>query len=283
MDAVVLALCTALAWGFGDFAGALVARRVPALVVTAGMQCAGVLAGLVLVLATREALPDAGAILASVGAGLVSAAALVAFYRAFATGRATVVAPVSATGVAIPVIVGIARGERPGPVVAVGIVCALVGVIVVLATAGSGETAHASVRARTPVLFALIAAAGFGAFLVLSDRAADGGVPWFVLIARLAAAIPLVIIVAIVRPQLPPLRSRLTAGIVLIGLLDGAAWATSGAAFTRGDLAVVAVIVGLYPVITVLLATAYLRERVRPIEAAGVVAALAGVILIAGG
>ena len=39
----------------------------------------------------------------------------------------------------------------------------------------------------------------------------------------------------------------------------------------------------LYPVVTVLLARAVLGERVRPIQDAGIAAALVGVALIAGG
>ena len=41
---------------------------------------------------------------------------LAAFYRALAMGTMSIVAPIAATGVCIPVIVGIADGEHPAPV-----------------------------------------------------------------------------------------------------------------------------------------------------------------------
>jgi drug/metabolite transporter (DMT)-like permease len=69
----------------------------------------------------------------------------------------------------------------------------------------------------------------------------------------------------------------------VVGLLDvGAnglyAWAT-----TKGLLSVVAVLGALYPVSTVLLARVVLEERVRRVQEVGIVAALAGVALIAAG
>ena len=53
--------------------------------------------------------------------------------------------------------------------------------------------------------------------------------------------------------------------------------------FGNGLLSVVAVLGGLYPVVTVVLAQTLLHERLRRAQLAGVVAALAGVAMIAAG
>lgn len=287
MIAVALALSVSLAWGFVDYAAARASRRVAVIALTAGVQAVGVLAGVALVLITGDARPTSATLAAALGAGLVSAASLTIFYKALSVGRASLVAPVSATGVALPVIVGLARGERPSALALAGIVAAAVGVVVVLATAHHGEPPQepggARRSQRLPVALALLASTGLGSFLVLADRASEESVAWFVLVARLAASLPLVAAALVLRSRLPPLRSRLTLAIVAMGLIDGLAWAASGAAFARGDLATVSVLVSLYPVITVLLATWLAHERMRPVEIAGVVAALVGVVLIAGG
>lgn len=282
---VLLGSATSFAWGFADFAGAVASRRIAVLVLTAGQQCVGVLGGVALVLVTRDALPDRGAALAGIAAGVVSAVSLMLFYKAFSTGRASIVAPISATGTAIPVVYGIARGERPGTIVLGGIALAILGVVLVLATAGGGEGHDTALAAspRTSILFALASACGFGTFLILADRGADGGVPWFVLLARATAVIALLVVVAWTRPPVPRLVSTIGGTIVAIGLLDTAAWVTSAAAYTVGPISTVSVLVGLYPVITVLLAAAYMHERIGRLEIVGVALALAGVGMIVSG
>ena len=57
-------------------------------------------------------------------------AGLAAFYRAMALGKISVVAPIAASGVVVPVAFGIAAGERPGVAALGGAVIAIAGVIV---------------------------------------------------------------------------------------------------------------------------------------------------------
>jgi drug/metabolite transporter (DMT)-like permease len=64
---------------------------------------------------------------------------------------------------------------------------------------------------------------------------------------------------------------------------DLLATALYGFANTHGDLSIVSVVGSLYPIATVLLARGILHERVRTVQAAGVVAALTGVAMIAVG
>jgi len=80
------------------------------------------------------------------------------------------------------------------------------------------------------------------------------------------------------RPQLP-------AGgdlglLALAGVLEFAATGLYGLANRHGQLSVVAVAGSLYPVATVLLARAVLRERLVRAQAFGVALALVGVALI---
>ena len=67
------------------------------------------------------------------------------------------------------------------------------------------------------------------------------------------------------------------------GVLDVSATGLYALAQTLGSLSVVSVVGSLYPVTTVLLARSVLGERLRRVQAAGVVLALAGVALIAAG
>src|SRR6185295_12923689 len=61
--------------------------------------------------------------------GVAGVTGLAAFYRALAIGNMGVVAPISACGAVVPVAVGIATGDRPGPLQALGLALALTGVV----------------------------------------------------------------------------------------------------------------------------------------------------------
>ena len=71
--------------------------------------------------------------------------------------------------------------------------------------------------------------------------------------------------------------------LVFVGLADLGANALFVAASTQGLVSVAAVLGSLYPVVTILLARAFLAERLRQIQNVGVVLALAGVVAIATG
>jgi drug/metabolite transporter (DMT)-like permease len=136
--------------------------------------------------------------------------------------------------------------------------------------------------ARRSLLFALVAALGFGSFFVGMDAAADADIFWALLAARLASFTMLCFAAASVRPELP--REPLTLGALAgIGALDLGANGLYAAATTEGLLSLVAVLSSLYPVVTILLARGFLAERVRPVQEVGIVTALAGVALIAAG
>ena len=79
----------------------------------------------------------------------------------------------------------------------------------------------------------------------------------------------------------PGLRTALA--LAGIGLLDLGANALYNHASTIGELSSVSVASSLYPVVTVMLAALLLGERVQGIQRAGVVVALAGVLMIAAG
>ena len=74
--------------------------------------------------------------------------------------------------------------------------------------------------------------------------------------------------------------ARLAEPSAVIGLLDTGANTAFAIATTSGLLSLVAVLGGLFPVVTVALAYFILHERLRPIQRAGVLLALAGIPLI---
>src|SRR3954469_23707109 len=142
MAAIALGIAASLAWGTADFIGGLQARRIPVVAVVLGSQLAG-LALVGLIVAIRGEPPPGGdfalyAALSSIG-GIVG---LTAFYKALSIGPMGVVAPLSSTAAIIPVVVGIATGERPSAVQGAGVALAVAGVA--LASREAGEEARES-------------------------------------------------------------------------------------------------------------------------------------------
>ena len=280
MLTVVLALGASVCWGSADFLAGERARRVPVLLVLLITQAAGLLiVGTAVVLEGHGApggtfwLPVAwGSVAAVVGLG--------ALYRGLAVGAMSVVAPISATAAVIPVVVGLATGERPSSIQGLGIALALVGVGLAArepAEQGSGRATAAGVG------LALLAAAGLGASLVALKTASDADPAWAALAFRLVMVGLVAVAVAATRPSARGRRRGDLPALGLAGLLDGGATLLFATAFSRGLLSVVSVLGSMYPVVTVILAQALLHERLARWQRLGVVAALGGVAMIAAG
>jgi drug/metabolite transporter (DMT)-like permease len=213
-------------------------------------------------------------------AGSAGIVALGAFYRALAIGTMSVVAPISATAAAVPVLVGLAEGERPGGLQIAGMAAALAGVI--LASREPVEEGCPPAN-RAAIGLALVAAAGFGTFFVGIDRAsATAEVPWVIVVQRCCSVSLLLIATLVVRPSLPRDGASLLV-LAAVGLLDLGANGLYALATTHGLLSVVSVLGSLYPAVTVVLARFVLAERIARMQEVGVVLALAGVIAISAG
>ncbi|AZM88079.1 MULTISPECIES: DMT family transporter [Streptomyces] len=285
----LFALATAVLWGLADFGGGLLTRRIPALTVLVVSQVAAVVVLGAIVLGTG-AWSEAGPQLwFAVAAGLVGPAAMLAFYKALALGPMGVVSPLGSLGVVVPVGVGLAVGERPGPGQFAGIAVALVGIVL----AGGPELRGAPVQRRAVVL-TLVAAFGFGAVMALIAEASTTltGLFLALFVQRVTnVAVGGVALLAQTRRGVPALPEgtgprvlwSMLPALAFVGLADVAANGTYSIAAQNGPVTVAAVLSSLYPVVTAFAAFAVLKERLRSVQAAGAGLALAGTVLLAAG
>lgn len=279
MTAIALALAAALAWGLADFVAGREARRVALLSVLFLSQGAGLVLALFVVALRSEPPPGEAFLLPAAVSGVCGMLGLAALYRGLAVGAMSVVAPLAATGAAIPVAVGVAAGERPSLVQAAGLALALAGVVLVSL---EPRARGAAGRVASGAGLGLLAALALGLFFVALDRASEQDVLWAVLVNRVTSVSLLVAAVLVSRPDLRSAKGRGPA-LALVGIFDIAANALLALASTKGLVSVVGVLGSLYPVVTVVLAAVLLRERVRPAQRAGAAGALAGAALIGAG
>ena len=285
MLALALALAASAAWGSADFLGGRASRGLSALTVATFSKLAGATALAVVCVALGD-LPTADGAGWAFAAGLVGAAALVALYRALALGPMSLVAPLTACGAVVPVLVALAQGEAPGAITGAGMVFAFAGAVVVSRppspdAAVLTDSAVPGMR-RAAFWHSLAAATGIGLALTLLQQAVRAPDATALGVSLIAAVVVLVAVTASRGRIAAPPAAHLPA-VIACGLLDVTANVLFAQATADGEAAVVAVLGSLYPLGTVLLARAWLGERLSRSQGAGVAAAMAGVALIAVG
>jgi drug/metabolite transporter (DMT)-like permease len=282
MGALGLALFSAMSWGTADFFGGLSTRKLGILLVGVVSQAAGlVLTGLVIVIGGSP-MPDGRGLLFGVAAGLCATIGLGALYEGLAVGPMSVVAPITALEVIVPVTVGFVRGDRPSAVQVAGILIGVAGVV--LASRETAADADATVGRLRGVAYGVVAAVFLGLLVTFLAEAGKQSAPWAVFTLRLVS-VPVFLIALVVtrawRGKHPTRRD--TGTMVGVGLLDNLANLTFALAGQTGLLALISVVGALYPVATVLLAWTFLRERLTSSQWVGIAMAFAGVGLIATG
>jgi drug/metabolite transporter (DMT)-like permease len=270
----LLALGSSVAWGTADFFAGVVSRRRPPVAVVGWQQGLAFVTISVVVLWRLDTVTWAGWPGWAVAAGLTGMGGLVCFYAALSGGTMGVVAPIAALGVVVPVVLGVASGEEPSAWAWVGMLVAIVGV-----TLASGPELGGGVSPR-PVLLASVAAVCFGLALFFLDRGARESTLMTLWGMRLTSVVVMVTLAIGLRTVGGVTRRELP-GLWLIGCGDLGANALFAIASSRGQVSVAAVLGSLYPVMTALLARAVLKERLRPVQQAGVVLAVGGAAVIA--
>jgi drug/metabolite transporter (DMT)-like permease len=204
---------------------------------------------------------------------------LFAFYRGLATGAMSVVAPIAAVAAGVPVIWGVAvSGDHIRGLQAIGFVAAVGGSV-----AASLELHPQRRQVAAGVGWAALAMLAFGGYYVPMHAASTRDWLWPAFLFR-CTSVTLVLSVVIARRAWSSGLRRHWPGLVAIGFLDtGGNALFAAASSTHGLLSVVSVLASLYPVVTVLLARLVLGERVERTQDAGVLVALAGVVLITAG
>ena len=281
MAPLLISLAGAASWGVSDFLGGQQTRRLPVLGVLAVSQPAGlVLIALLIVLTGADPI-SAGKLGIAFLAGVASLGGLAAFYTAMAMGTVSVVAPIAALGVLVPVVVGLAAGESPAPIQLAGLVPAVAGVVV-LSHEETPEHDEGARAARLSIALAVVAGLGFGIFFIGLDAAAADRPGWAILAVRVGGITTVLAALVVSRPRLAEVGAAWPV-LVVIGVFDVSATVLIAFASTKGVLPVVAVGGSMYPAFTIALAHSVLGERLARLQWTGVFLALAGVAMIAAG
>lgn len=275
----LLALGSSLAWGCADFAGGLAARRIGTLRAITVSYPAGAVLLTVFALTVVPGSIDGTVLAWSAAVGIVGIVAMVLLYAALAAGPMGIISPLTALGgAAVPVVVGIARGESLTPLVLLGMVLAVVAVVLVSREPGP----HRQITGR-----ALVLSGGAGLFIGLYltglGLAPESSGIWVTTLGRwlASAAVLVVAVIMTIRQGRGSWSPYPWALVLAAGCLDSVANAFFQIAAQMAELVVVAVIGALYPAATLLLAHWFLGERMTRVQGLGVALALGAAIALA--
>lgn len=275
-----LAVLSSVTYGAADFLGGLATRRGSTVF---SVVVFSQLAGLVLVLVALPFLPASSPtpmdFVWGAASGLAGGIGVALLYRGLAVGVMSVVAPVTAVcAVIIPVVVGVALGERPTRLALLGILLAVVA-IVLISQSGDVEKGKS---ATTGLLTAIASGIAIGIFLVCLQRTGQAAGLWPLVPARVVSVSFFIMAGLIAREKLLPRRESMPI-VIGGGVLDMIANILYLLAVRQGPLSIVATLTSLYPASTVIMARIVLRERLRLVQQAGVACAAVAIVLIVSG
>ena len=267
-------LAAVLAWGTSDFLGGFFTRRINAFLFTAIVNCGGLTMMLAIAWATHAPLPSLHSAAWALAGGISGGASLALFYRALASGRMGLAAPVAAVlSAIIPTIFSLLTEGLPGMVRVIGFVLAVIGLWLIT------RPEHGS--SPEGIGLAIIAGIGFAGFYLGVRQAGSASIVWIAVLTRVGGLL-MTAPIALAQRKFSELNAANTVWGLLVGCLDSAGTMVFAIASQSGRLDEAVVISSLYPAITVLLASVVLKERFARWRLVGVLAALAAVPMIAG-
>ena len=289
-------LGAALAWGTLDVFSALASRQIGSLRVTTGMQLVGAALIWVLALARGVSFPSDPAVLIGGSlVGLAGAGAYLAYFTGLRIGPIAVVSGmVAAYGGLTVVLAVLLRGESLTPLQALGATIATGGVILTGVAFGGGLR---GVRFAGPgVAFAIVALVLFAVMTIGSDVVLER-TGWIevLLVSRSANAVisVLVLVVAMTAlrgPAAPLLQgeeadggridTRVVAAVGLAGVLDVIGLMSFAYGLEVAETWLVGLASSFGPAVTIVVAVAFLGERLKPIQWLGLAGVLVGMIAI---
>lgn len=269
---VAFGMAAALAWGTSDFMGGYFTRRANAFLFTAIFNIGGLAMVGSLALASHAQIPTVRSAIWALVGGISGSAGVAIFFRALASGRMGLIAPVAAVlSAAIPAVFSAFTDGLPGRVPVLGFVLAAVG-LWLITRAEDGNSPEG-------IGLAVIAGFGFAGFYLCTRQAGNGSVLWLATLTRTGGLL-ITGLVVLLQNNFREITAAGVRGGVIAGCIDSMGTMLFMLASQSGRLDAAVVISSLYPAVTVILARFVLKEHLTRWRFVGLLAALAAVPMI---
>jgi len=281
---ILFGIFSMLGWGIADFLGALSSRRIGYLLTLFWMQIAGFLIALIYFLikippfnitSILKFLP------VLVLCGFLEAVAYSAFYKGLKEGQVSLVSPIGSSWAFLTLVLGLIFLKE---ILSINQVIAVILIFsgIICASLSIKELREGRITTFKGVKEGLIAMLGWGAlaFLMVSPAKALG---WFlpVFILRLFTILFLLPFIFINRRLIkiiPHFSSFIP--LIFIGFLDVVAFFAYAFGIRGEQVSIIVAIVAAFPLVTIVLARIFLKERLVLNQALGIASVITGLILI---
>jgi drug/metabolite transporter (DMT)-like permease len=278
MTSIVLALVTFFGWGSGDIFGTVSTRRIGSLPTSFLIYLVGLIVFAFYIPFAFTPLP-LWAIFVSIALGSLLVFCYWSFNEALRIGNASIVGTISGSFVALVVPLSVIfLKEHINLIQLLFIASILVGII--LASLNPKTLRGATLKLDKSILLSLLTMAGWGIyFTFIKIPIREVGWFWPGYIASIVGTLILAIFITIQRGRLGikewknGIRPAFSAAILTTG-----ATFSFNAALQIGSATVVAPIAGSYPILFVLLASIFFKDRISASQKVGMIFGLIGIV-----
>lgn len=285
---MVFALCAAVAWGAGDFLGAVSTRKAGLLgTMCAGQAVACLALGLLALAPVPVPRPGPGDLVTLAVSGVLGVASYAGFYRALQLGPVSLVSPMFSAYAVVAVILAVVFGGERLTLPGLAGVALTIGGVVLVSAVGAPDAPQdprpAGGGHRDGVPYALLAMVCWGVTIYLLGRTSEN-LGWFlpVALSRVVTFAIILAVTAVVFLRRPAARPHpgtlLLPGIA--GFLDVLAFIAYTRAATAGSVAVTAAASACFPLIVIAGGVVVFHERLRGRQVLGTGMTLAGLLVL---
>ena len=275
---IVFGLVAAFAWGLHDILVRLVSQKTNVFSALLIVLIGGFLSQSVLIAMRGEisSIP-AQAFIPLIFAGITFTSASIGLYKAFEIGPVQLVAPIIATFSILSILWGVFQGDSLTWLQCIAIVVVFLGLYIVVSLANTQDEVESNGSKLHAILWSLLASVSFAITFGIGHSMVSYAPELMTIAAtRLIATMCLVILMLALRIQLfSAIKQWKVLGV--IGLLDATAITSVVYAGTLENASYAALSASLFGVVTILIAWAFLRERMTPLQWLGVALTFAGV------
>jgi len=278
---VIFGVIAMFCWGTADFLVAKAVKKISVFKTFFWSQVIGlILFFLIFLLFFNFPITPSNIIIIILVAGFIGVMAYLAFYKGLQIGKVSVVSPIAASWSVITVILSLFfLKEKLTNIQFIGISLAIVGAVLV------SFKSHDLLKLRIKniavgVKYALIALFGWGFFMFFIGIMVDK-LGWFfpMFFIKIAMVFYLLSYSGLSKQDIK-FPKNVYFFIVLIGVLEVIAFLSYGVGINYEYNSIVAPIGAAFPMVTIILARIFLKEKLEIIQKIGVISVLVGLVLL---